>query len=255
MNILATNDDGIRCEGIIRLVEELRAKGHHVLAVVPDRDRSGSSHSISFNTPIPLVHVGEGMYAYGGTPVDCVLAALVSGGLGYRPDIIVSGINAGPNLGTDILYSGTAAAARQGSLYDIPSFAFSVDGRPPYRFEEAARWSVAHLDELLSFRRQGTFINVNYPNTHDFSGYVLTRPALRIYQDSIKMKENDDGSRFYSLNGGDGDDSGVTIKQGERMPDGISDWDAVLDNKVSVSVVYSHPMAVDITAEEMRRKQ
>jgi 5'-nucleotidase len=251
MNILATNDDGIRCDGIIRLVEELRAQGHRVLAVVPDRNRSGSSHSITFNTSIPLVQVDEWTYTYGGTPVDCVLAALVPGGLGFRPDIIVSGINAGPNLGTDILYSGTAAAARQGSLYGIPSFAFSVDGNPPYHFEEAAWWSVAHLDELLAFRRQGTFVNVNYPNSHDFSEYVLTRPALRIYQDSIKMKKNDDGTQSYSLNDGD-DSGGITVKRGERIPDGISDWDAVLSNKVSVSIVYSHPMAAEMAQKTIR---
>jgi 5'-nucleotidase len=252
MNILATNDDGIRCDGIIRLVEAFRVEGHHVLTVVPDRDRSGSSHSITFNTSIPLVQVDEWIYTYGGTPVDCVLAALVQGGLRFQPDIIVSGINAGPNLGTDILYSGTAAAARQGSLYDIPSFAFSVDGSPPYHFEEAAWWSVAHIDELQTFWRQGTFVNVNYPNSRDFSGYVLTHPALRIYQDSIKMKKNDNGTQSYSLNGGDdGESGGVTVKRGERLSDGISDWDAVLSNKVSVSVVYSHPMAAEMVKSPM----
>jgi 5'-nucleotidase len=238
MRILATNDDGIQCDGIKCLVEELCALGHQVLAVVPDRDRSGSSHSITFDASLPLAQVNEYMYTYGGTPVDCVLAALVSGGLGCRPDVIVSGINSGPNLGTDILYSGTAAAARQGSLYDIPSIAFSIDGNPSYHFSDAARWSAAHLDELVQYWRKGTFINVNYPNTDAYSGCTFTYPALRIYQDSIKIKKNADGSSSYSLN-----DSGVAIKQGERCTDGVSDWDAVRDNKVSVSIVYSYPKA------------
>jgi 5'-nucleotidase len=241
MNILATNDDGIRCEGIICLVEALRARGHHVLAIVPDRNRSGSSHSITFDASLPLVPVDEHTFTYGGTPVDCILAALVSGGFDYQPDIIVSGINAGPNLGTDILYSGTAAAARQGSLYGIPSIAFSVDGVSPYRFAEAACWSTDHLDKLLRYWRKDAFVNVNYPNTHTYSGYALTYPALRIYQDSIKMKRNADGTQSCSLC-----DSGIPIKQGERCVGGVSDWDAVLNNKVSVSIVYSYPKAVEM---------
>jgi 5'-nucleotidase len=244
MNILATNDDGIRCDGIICLVEELRARGHHVLAIIPDRDRSGSSHSITFDASLPLVRISDDMYTYGGTPVDCVLAAIVSGGLDYQPDLIVSGINAGPKLGTDILYSGTAAAARQGSLSGIPSIAFSVDGIPPYRFAEAAYWSTSRLDELLRYWRKDTFINVNYPNTRTYSDYALTYPALRVHQDSIKMKKNVDGIPSYSLNGG-----GVPVKQGEKGAGGISDWDAVLNNKVSVSIVYSYPRVAEMTEE------
>jgi 5'-nucleotidase len=244
MNILATNDDGIHCDGTVCLVEELRAQGHHVLAVVPDRDRSGSSHSITFDALMPLVRVREDVYVYGGTPVDCVLAALVQGGLGFKADAIVSGINAGPNLGTDILYSGTAAAARQGSFYGIPSVAFSIDGAPPYRFAAAARWSAVHLAGLLRYWREGTFINVNYPNSDTYSGYVFAYPALRIYQDSIKIQKSADGIESYSLN-----DSGVTVVHGERHIVGVSDWDAVLDNKVSVSIVYSHPKVAEMTEE------
>ncbi|MDR1096374.1 MAG: 5'/3'-nucleotidase SurE [Spirochaetaceae bacterium] len=244
MNILATNDDGIRCDGITCLVEELRARGHYVLTVVPDRDRSGSSHSITFDTSLPLARIGGDVYTYGGTPVDCVLAALVSGGLGFKADVVVSGINAGPNLGTDILYSGTAAAARQGSLYGIPSVAFSIDGSPPYCFAESARWSAAHLDALLRYWRKGTFINVNYPNSGTYSGCVFAYPAVRIYQDSIKIKKNADGIESYSLN-----DSGVAVQQGERHAAGVSDWDAVQSNKVSVSIVYSYPKTAEMTEE------
>jgi 5'-nucleotidase len=193
---------------------------------------------------MPLVRVGGDVYTYGGTPVDCVLAALVSGGLGYKPDAVVSGINAGPNLGTDILYSGTAAAARQGSLCGIPSVAFSIDGGAPYRFSEAARWSVAHLDELLRYWRNGAFINVNYPNSDVYSGCVFAYPAVRIYQDSIKIEKNADGIESYSLN-----DSGVAVQHGERQPAGVSDWDAVQNNKVSVSIVYSYPKAAEMTEE------
>jgi 5'-nucleotidase len=246
MNILACNDDGIG-EGIIRLVEAFRAAGHHVLAVVPDRNRSGSSHSLTFGSPLLLRETAKDIYTYGGTPVDGVLAALVPGGLGFRADAVVSGINAGPNLGTDILYSGTAAAARQGSLYGIPSFAFSIDGGPPYYFEEAARWSAARFDRLLSYWRKDVFVNVNYPNTRDFSGWAFTYPALRVYEDSITMERNDDGSLSCFLNG-----DGVTVKQGDRALPGVSDWEAVLQNKVSISVVYNHPLTVETvgTTEE-----
>jgi 5'-nucleotidase len=242
MRILAVNDDGIRHEGIDCLVEALRAAGHQVLAVAPDRDRSGSSHAVTFETEMPLVRIAEQRYAYGGTPVDCVIAALAPDGLAYRPDVIVSGINAGANLGTDILCSGTAAAARQGSLASIPSIAFSVDGVPPYHFTEAARWSASRLGELLRYGRKDTFINVNYPNTGAYSGYALTYPSLRIYQNSITIKKNSDGSQSYALSYG-------AVRQGERQADGISDWDAVQRNKVSVSVVYSYPMVAGMTEE------
>jgi 5'-nucleotidase len=240
MNILACNDDGIG-EGVIRLVEAFRAAGHHVLAIVPDRNRSGSSHSLTFGTSLLLRETAKDIYTYGGTPVDGVLAALVPGGLGFRADAVVSGINAGPNLGTDILYSGTAAAARQGSLYGIPSVAFSIDGGAPYCFEEAARWSAARFDWLLSCWRKGVFVNVNYPNTRDFSGWAFTYPALRVYEDSIIMERNDDGSLSCFLN-----DGGITVKQGDRALPGISDWEAVLQNKVSVSVVCNHPQTVEM---------
>ncbi|MDR2783242.1 MAG: 5'/3'-nucleotidase SurE, partial [Treponema sp.] len=199
MNILATNDDGIQCEGILRLIEMFRGQGHHVLAVVPDRNRSGASHSITFGASLSLARIDDNTYTYGGSPVDCVLVALTPGGLSYRPDMIISGINAGPNLGTDILYSGTAAAARQGSLYDIPSIAFSVYGAAPYCFEEAARWSAVHLEELSGLWRLDTFINVNYPNTSRLSDYVVTYPLPRIYEDIIYMEENADGSKICCM--------------------------------------------------------
>ncbi|MDR0637778.1 MAG: 5'/3'-nucleotidase SurE [Spirochaetaceae bacterium] len=239
MNILAVNDDGIG-DGIIRLIEAFRGAGHRVLAVVPDQNRSGSSHSVTFDTSMLLREAGKDLCTYGGTPVDGILVALVSGGLRYRADVVVSGINAGPNLGTDILYSGTAAAARQGSLYGLPSFAFSVDGDAPYHFEEAANWAAARFDKLLACWQKGTFVNVNYPNTREFSGTLFTYPALRIYEDSITMEHNADGSRSCFLNGG-----GVTVRQRNKMLPGISDWEAVRQNKVSVSVVHNHPQVVE----------
>ena len=238
MNILAVNDDGIG-DGILRLIEAFRAAGHRVLAVVPDRNRSGASHSVTFDTSMLLREAERDIYTYGGTPVDGILAALVSGGLEYQADAVVSGINAGPNLGTDILYSGTAAAARKGSLYGLPAFAFSVDGEAPYHFEEAARWTAAHFDKLLACWRKGVFVNVNYPNTPAFSGILFTYPALRIYEDSIIMERNADGSRSCFLNGG-----GVTVRQGDEVLPGVSDWEAVRQNKVSVSIVRNHPQAV-----------
>jgi 5'-nucleotidase len=242
MKILATNDDGLGCAGLTLLTEALRARGHHVLTIAPDRNRSGASHSITFEGGLSLTAVDRDTYAYGGTPVDCILAALVPGGLGYHPDVVVSGINAGPNLGTDIVYSGTAAAARQGSLYDIPSLAFSVDGDAPYRFGEAASWSADRLDDLLGCWRKNTFVNINYPNSDDFQGYRLTYPASRFYEDIMKTENRADGTTVYFLSGG-----GVTVKPGNNgwragqgAPD-TSDWEAVADNTVSVSVIYNHP--------------
>ncbi|MDR0730727.1 MAG: hypothetical protein LBF63_03595 [Treponema sp.] len=116
MNILLTNDDGCESPGILLLASALRENGHRAAVLAPDRDRSGVSHSISFlDGPLILKSRGEDTWSCSGLPVDCVVTAML-GAIPYKPDLILSGINRGANLGTDLLYSGTAAAARQGSL-------------------------------------------------------------------------------------------------------------------------------------------
>ena len=241
MNILVSNDDGLDCEGVTCLTAELRAKGHRVLAVVPDRNRSGASHSVTFESRLTLRKTAPDTWVYGGTPVDCVLSALVRGGFEFKPDIVVSGINAGANLGTDILYSGTAAAARQGSLYDFPSIAFSVDGNEPYQFDRAARWSADNLETLLKIWRKDTFVNVNYPNSPSFSAFMVTYPSVRVYEDLIRQERAGEDMMSFALAG-----AGVNVHEDSRRRPSfagcaVSDWEAVRLDKVSVSIIYNHP--------------
>lgn len=134
MKILLTNDDGIKSLGL-RALQDVLGGEHEVWTVAPDRERSGSSHCISIKNPVRFHQVEERQFACGGTPADCVLFSCL-GALPERPDLVISGINLGPNIGTDIIYSGTAAAARQAALMDIPAVAISqATFTAPFYFE------------------------------------------------------------------------------------------------------------------------
>jgi 5'-nucleotidase len=233
MNILLTNDDGIDSEGLQKLATALRKqKRHEVYVLAPDANRSGVSHSIAFMTkPMRLVSLGSDMWSCSGNPADCVIMALL-GALHAPIDLVVSGINAGANMGTDIIYSGTAAAARQASLFHVPAIALSLDGDAPYHWDEAAAFAVEHLDEFVALWKDDIFVNVNIPNTPKPDGMARTFPAIRNYHDSIAVYDAPDGNRYCFADLGD-----VTadIEAG-------SDHDAVLRNLVSVSPVYIHPV-------------
>jgi len=148
MRILLTNDDGVSSPGIRLLANALRSAGHRVITVAPDVNRSGNSHSILFlNHALKLSEIDFDTWSCSGSPVDCVVTALLGGipeiciatdtaelNMEKAPDLVLSGINAGANLGTDIVYSGTAASARQGSVFEIPSVALSlIDSELPYQ--------------------------------------------------------------------------------------------------------------------------
>ncbi|MDR2797112.1 MAG: 5'/3'-nucleotidase SurE [Treponema sp.] len=234
MNILVTNDDGIAGEGLLRLVAALRAQGRHrIWVVAPDSNRSGVSHSLSFlSASICLTPQGADTWACSGTPADCVMMAIV-GLLPVKPDLVVSGINKGANIGTDIVYSGTAAAARQGSLYDLPAIAFSLAGEGTFYWEPAVSFVVEHLEALIAPWRADTFINVNIPNTPGGpEGILTTFPCLRIYHDGVSVFDAPDGKKYCFINAGP-----VWAE-----PEQGSDWDAVSRNYVSVSPVFVHPV-------------
>lgn len=233
MNILASNDDGYQCEGIIRLVSALRAEGHRVLMVSPDRERSGASHSMSLAAGyIDIKEIAADTWICGGTPVDCIIAVL-SGGIKFRADAVVSGINAGCNLGTDIIFSGTAAAAREGALQGIPSIAFSLAGSPEYFWDAAALWSALHFDKLIKFWNEEIFINVNIPNIKKLPDEpLITFPSRRHYIDDIDIKRLETGWNRINFNN----------MRPETAHESGSDHDAVSQNAVSVSLVYIHPV-------------
>jgi 5'-nucleotidase len=234
MNILLTNDDGIGCEGLLRLTEELRSQTRHKIYVLaPDSDRSGVSQAISIKKPLRLKAHGPDTWVCSGTPADCVILASL-GGLPVKPDLLISGINAGPNLGTDIVYSGTAAAARQGALHHIPSIALSLAGfTPPLYWERAVSFAVTRLDELIRLWTEDIFINVNIPNTPEGpAGMAITFPSRKRYHDNLIPFDAPDGCTYCFINPGP--------TKSENDPG--SDWEAVSQNLVSVSPVYLYPV-------------
>jgi 5'-nucleotidase len=234
MNILLTNDDGIGCEGILRLAEELRRKtGHTIYVLAPDSDRSGVSQAISIKKPLRLKAQGPDTWVCSGTPADCVVAAFL-GGLPVKPDILLSGINAGPNLGTDLIYSGTAAAARQGGLYHVPSIALSLAGfTSPLYWDQAVAFAVTQLDELIRLWTADVFINVNIPNNPEGpAGMAVTFPSRRQYNDDMVSFNAPDEYTYCFVRPG--------IPKSESDPG--SDGEAVSRNLVSVSPVYLYPV-------------
>ncbi|MDR0720099.1 MAG: hypothetical protein LBF78_10730, partial [Treponema sp.] len=145
MNILLTNDDGVDSPGIITLFETLKAcPGHNVFVLAPDSDRSGVSNGLlALTKPLKITEKQSNVWSCEGLPADCVLAACL-GGRPCKPDVVISGINRGGNLGTDIIYSGTCAAARQASLLGIPGIALSLAG--------CAHWDGALKGEGAAFK-------------------------------------------------------------------------------------------------------
>jgi len=233
MNILLTNDDGIGCEGIQLLAKTLRSRGkYRVYVIAPDSNRSGISHAISIlNAPVKLSRLEEDSWSCSGYPADCIIAAM-KGALPQKPDLILSGINHGANLGTDITYSGTAAAARQASLWDVPSVALSLAGEDGFYWDMAVSWSADHLEELVGFWKKDTFVNVNIPNSPEGpAGMVMTWPDVKYYNDILTVMNGPDGNRWCFMKAG----------KETNAPEAGSDCDAVSRNYVSVSSVCIHP--------------
>ncbi|MDR2490140.1 MAG: 5'/3'-nucleotidase SurE [Spirochaetaceae bacterium] len=230
MNILATNDDGYLCQGIISLAEKLRAAGHRVTILAPDRERSCASHSMSLNGGIAVKKLGDDLYICSGTPVDCAFIG-VSEGFGLNPDLVVSGINAGANLGIDVIFSGTVGAARQAALHKIPAIAFSLCGyREPMCWEPAASWAAAHLDELAALWNEAVFVSVNMPNIETLpEKAAITKLSGRRYRDGVILQPpGPDGYAPCEFTFG-----GLSDETCEN-----SDRDTVIRGLVSVSVIY-----------------
>ncbi len=183
MRVLVSNDDGVDAPGIHALAEGLRAAGHAVTVVAPDRDRSGASNSLTLDMPIRAKRVDERTYCVAGTPTDCVHLAL-AGLLDEQPDIVVSGINNAANLGDDVIYSGTVAAAMEGRFLGLPAIAMSLVTRDHIgqHFDTAARVAVELVARLLADPLPAdTILNVNVPDRAwaALAGFEVTRLGHR----------------------------------------------------------------------------
>ena len=165
MNILISNDDGYQAPGIVALYDALKDLGH-VEVVAPEQNNSAKSNALTLHSPLYVHQASNGFRYVNGTPADCVHIAL-TGLLGYKPDLVVSGINNGANMGDDTIYSGTVGAAMEGYLFGIPAIAFSQVEKGWAELDAAARVACELVQQLM--RQQGTplkpwLLNVNIPN-------------------------------------------------------------------------------------------
>ena len=233
MLILLTNDDGIHSKGIVTLGRHLSAK-HEVCMVAPERERTCVAHAVTLHKPLRIRELSTGVYATNGTPADCVLLG-VNVVLPRRPDFVVSGINTGPNMGQDVNYSGTVAAAKEGGFLGIPSVAVSICAREGFLFDDAAAVACEIIERLTEgVFPEGTIVNVNIPNVpqEKLKGFSVTRLDKRIYNDIVHERVDPRGGKYYWI-GGDGE------KYERRRG---TDFHAVEKGFVSVT-----PLGLDIT--------
>jgi 5'-nucleotidase len=201
--ILVTNDDGVHAPGIRALFEAVAPLGRAVI-VAPERDKSAVSHSLTMNRPLRVRELEENIFTLDGTPTDCVTLGM-NKVLERRPDLLVSGINPGPNLGDDISYSGTVSAAIEGTMYGVPSLAFSLAGEAPFDYEVAAgvAWKLAAMALQFSLPPD-TLLNINIPDlpAAEIRGIRFTRQGRRIYENAIQETFDPWGRKHYWIGGG-----------------------------------------------------
>ena len=242
MKLLCTNDDGILAYGLECLVRAADPLGE-VTIVAPDREQSATSHSLTLHHPLRPVRRGERRFQVDGTPTDCVMLA-VEALMPERPDFVLSGINHGQNMGEDVLYSGTVAAAMEGLALGIPSIAISFAGGD-LRADvsmlddqvEVLTPLLSHLTSLRAFPAQ-TLLNVNLPPlpASEIKGVRLTRLGRRVYSDSLKPMRDPWGRDIFWIGGG-------SISWQGRED---SDFRAIQEGYISVT-----PLHLDLTHFDM----
>lgn len=200
--VLVTNDDGVHAAGIRYLAEIARGLGGEVWVVAPETDHSGAGHSLSLATPVRVRRLDARVFAVSGTPTDCVLVAALEVMRGARPDLVLSGINRGGNLGEDITYSGTVAAAMEGALLGIPSVALSQDTDRTRR----TRWQTARDRAAPALRAlvgagwpPNVFINVNFPDVESSAvkGLMMTTQGRRKPGSHLDRREDPAGRPYW----------------------------------------------------------
>ena len=228
--ILITNDDGITAPGIRAIEQSLAAVGD-VTVVAPDREMSATSQSITLHTPIRVHCIDDRHYAIGGTPTDSVVMALYKI-LPKRPDLVVSGINPGGNLGENVVYSGTVGGAMEGAVHGVPSFAISLASRKDLDFSAAAAFAAQLAIKILADGLEpGVCLNVNVPRGK-VRGVRITRQSQKISQNLVVEQKDPRGRPHYWLD--------ETVEFDDVEPD--SDYGALRARAISVT-----PLQVDRT--------
>ncbi len=237
MRILLSNDDGVYAPGLALLAETLREIAE-VFVVAPDRNRSGASHSLTLDNPLRMKTLDNGFVSVEGTPTDCVHIGL-TGLLTEAPDIVVSGINAGANLGDDVLYSGTVAAATEGRFLGLPAIAVSLVGTEFRHYATAANVTKELLQSIhLTSLPQQTILNINVPDIplHVIQGFEITRFGTRHNAEPIIKQQDPRGQRIYWI--------GPPGAEQDAGPG--TDFFAINQGKVSIT-----PMKVDFTHHQV----
>jgi 5'-nucleotidase len=189
MNILLTNDDGVHAKGLNTLFDVLSEK-HNVYIIAPDEEKSGTSNAMTFKNNFKINNISKNKYALAGFPADCVNIG-IRGDIIPKVDLVISGINHGPNLGEDIYFSGTVGGARVACIMGIPGIAFSINrnGESKY-FKDASVFLLNYIENLnFSFNNKCLFLNINYPDLPADSIHGVKYPFLgkRIYNDNYKV--------------------------------------------------------------------
>ncbi len=234
LNILLTNDDGIDGEGL-KVLAEVISRKHNVFIVAPSENRSGVASSITMLHKLTIRKVKENVFSCSGTPVDCCVAGLRSDLISAKIDCVLSGINKGANLGTDVIYSGTAAAARQASFEGVPGIAISLESYDEtWKFETLACYISDNLERFVSMWKPGCFLNINAASLDDYKGEEICSLSCRDYHDKVIIEQNGDTvnqwlSHYDSLQ--------LTSTGDEK-----NDYAVSRNGKVAVSLVASQPV-------------
>ena len=234
MHFLLSNDDGYQASGISILAEVLSEIGN-VTVVAPDRDRSGASNSLTLDSPLYVKQDKRGFYYVNGTPSDCVHLA-ITGLLEEEPDMVISGINAGANLGDDVLYSGTVAAAMEGRFLGCPAIAFSLAGESS-DYKSAVLVVKKVIQSLIKNPLEEILLNINIPdvNYDSIEGYEVTRLGNRHKSEPAIETHDPKGRKVYW----------VGEVGAERDAGKGTDFYAIRKNKVSIT-----PMHIDLTKHQ-----
>jgi 5'-nucleotidase len=247
MRILVTNDDGIHAPGLAVLERIARALSDDVWVIAPETDQSGVSHSLSLNDPLRLREISPRHFAVKGTPTDCVIMALRQVMMDHKPDLVLSGVNHGQNVAEDVTYSGTIAAAMEGTLLGVRSIALSQAYGPKGR--NAIHWTCAETHAPGIIKRliaegipENILINVNFPDCapHEVAGVAVTMQGRR-NQDLLRIEPREDGrGKAYFW---------IAFARGKSEPASGTDLSALAAKRISIT-----PLELDLTHEPTMTK-
>jgi 5'/3'-nucleotidase len=235
MHFLLSNDDGYQAPGLSALAESLADLGK-VTVVAPDRDRSGASNSLTLDAPLYVNQDNRGFHYVNGTPTDCVHLA-ITGLLDEEPDMVISGINSGANLGDDVIYSGTVAAAMEGRFLGCPAIAFSLAGERPFNYDSSVNIANKIIKSLMQQSLDDVLLNVNIPDLEydQIKGFAMTRLGNRHKSEPAQKAYDPRGREVYWVG-----PVGAEQDAGEG-----TDFHAIRSDQVSVT-----PLQIDLTRHQ-----